>query len=176
MTTTLVCPHCGVRWKILNTGGGDRPAACPTCQTFEDCVEPPEGTAVIRCFFADTPTAGACDGQLIRGHLIPRQVLRREFPHGVVLDDGRWRKLGRNEDRYDLLHHSVADLIDDPRSWVPMCGGPMGNSGHHGMLDTARTLRIKRERLPEGFLLFCDELGLTWFIERIYSTSESEAA
>jgi hypothetical protein len=29
--TTLVCPVCAARWKILPDGDGDRPAVCPVC-------------------------------------------------------------------------------------------------------------------------------------------------
>lgn len=119
---------------------------------------------MTRCFFADR---GPCDGELVRAHLIPRQLLKREFPNGVVLDGGGWRKLGRNEDRYDLVHRGPRQLVDDERSWVPACGGACGVSGHHGQLD-GLTLRIARERLPEGFEVFCDELGLGWYVERQY--------
>jgi hypothetical protein len=31
--TTLVCPVCSARWKIVPEGEGDRPAVCPVCET-----------------------------------------------------------------------------------------------------------------------------------------------
>jgi hypothetical protein len=47
MSTTLVCPGCLARWKIIPGDDGDRFALCPNCepppggqlweQTFEDC-------------------------------------------------------------------------------------------------------------------------------------------
>jgi hypothetical protein len=95
------------------------------------------------CWFADLPDAGPCDGGLVRCHLIRRQVLDRE------------------------LNASRA-VIDDPRGWVWGCGGPMGLSGHHGQLDTARTLRVPRDRLPAAFVEFLKELGLGWWGEREY--------
>lgn len=102
------------------------------------------GTAVSRsCFFAGWPDAGPCDGRLIRAHLVPRQVLKRELNAGP-------------------------SVIDDPRTWVWCCGGPMGVSGHHGKFDSSRTLRIPRHRLPAGFVSFMDELGLGWWIDRTY--------
>lgn len=109
---------------------------------------------------------GGCDGQLIRAHLIPRQLLRREFPYGVVCEDDRWRRLGRCEDRYDLAHRSVSDLVNDPRSWVPCCGGLTGIGGHHGRLDGRQ---MSLGQIPNGFMEFCDELGLRWFIEKRYA-------
>lgn len=127
---------------------------------------------MTRCFFAGH---NPCDGQLVRGHLIPRQLLKREFPHGVVFDHGEWRRLDALEDVYHLPHRTLRDLIDDERSWVPMCGGPMGNGGHHGQLDQSRTLRIPREELPEGFMVFCEELGLGWYVLREYG-DEARAA
>jgi hypothetical protein len=51
MSTTLVCPTCKTRWKIVAAGEGDKPALCPVCtpppghliaQTFDDiCPERP---------------------------------------------------------------------------------------------------------------------------------------
>jgi hypothetical protein len=104
-----------------------------------------------QCFFHGWPEAGPCDGRLIRAHLIRRQVLKRE------LNAGR-------------------RLLEDPRLWVWCCGGPTGCSGHHGMLDVARTLRIPRERLPAVFEAACAELGLGWWVEREYGPVLSDAA
>lgn len=121
------------------------------------------------CFFANRPDVGPCSGQLIRGHLIPRQLLKREFRWGCVYEGGSWWKLERGEEQHGLPYRSVDDLIADERSWVAICGGLHGSSGHHGMLDTARTLRIGREELPEDFVTFCEELGLGWYIDRTYA-------
>lgn len=120
----------------------------------------------LSCFFHGQ---GPCDGALIRAHLIPQQLLRREFPHGVLFDDGRWRKATRYEDRYDLPHRTWSALAYDSRSWVACCGGPQGNGGHHGQLDHSKKLRIDREDLPEELEQFAAELGLTWFIQRTYN-------
>jgi hypothetical protein len=90
--------------------------------------------------FASTP----CDGGLVRCHLLPRQLLRRELK-------SRWRAVAADE-----------------RSWVFGCGGPMGNGGHHGELDQARTLRVPREALPPGLVELAGELGLTWWIDHEY--------
>lgn len=127
-----------------------------------------------RCFFADLPDAGPCDGQLVKAHLLPRQRLRREFALGVVLEDGKWRKLKRTEDRYELPYRNLRALIDDPASWVPCCGGPTGIGGHHGDLDGLR-LRLSREQLPEAFIWFCEELGLGWYVDRTYPAERRAA-
>ncbi len=92
------------------------------------------------CFlarFSDHP----CEGRLIRAHLIPRQLLKRE---GFGLH------------------------VDDPRSYVPACGGIMGNAGHHGQMDASRTLKVPREALPPVLEEFAAELGLTWWLDREY--------
>lgn len=95
-----------------------------------------------RCYFADLPGAGPCDGRLVRCHLIPRQTLKRE------LNAGR-------------------SVLEDPRSWVWGCGGAMGaGGGHHGMFDTARRLRVPRHRLPPEFVEWCEGLGLGWYVDR----------
>lgn len=123
-----------------------------------------------RCFFAGWPDAGPCDGALIRAHLVPRQLLKRDFPWGVVLaEDGRWYRRFRGESRPEASRfRSLKALCDDPRSFVACCGGPMGPGGHHGMLDQSRTLRIPREQLPAAVEEFAAELGLVWWLDREY--------
>jgi hypothetical protein len=96
----------------------------------------------VECFFARQPGAGACDGQLIRAHLVPRQLLKRE---------------------------GHAGLVDDPRTWVPCCGGPTGIGGHHGQLDYSRKLRIPPYRLPAEFVALMTDIGLGWWISKHYA-------
>lgn len=89
---------------------------------------------------------GPCDGHLVKAHLIPKQMLRRE-------------KL---------------PLWDDA-VWVPICGGPTGIGGHHGMLDYSRTLRIPREVLPAALEAFAAEHGVAWWLDREYGTRQEAA-
>lgn len=91
---------------------------------------------------------GPCDGQLVKAHLIAKQTIKREA-------------LG-------------ADLWD-PRCWVPICGGPTGIGGHHGMLDYSRTLRIPRDALPVAVEEFAAEHDLIWYLERTYGPLEMAA-
>ena len=81
----------------------------------------------------------ACDGRLVRCHLIPQQLIKREG--------------GRPWDR---------------RAWVWACGGITGNSGHHGMLDHSRRLRLPREAIPAHTEQLALELGLIWWLEKTY--------
>ena len=124
------------------------------------------------CFFKGRPGAGPCDGALIRAHLVPRQLLRREFPKGAVLrvtvGDGRKWVPWRHGDPFGEAYRTLRQLQDDERSWVPCCGGPMGPGGHHGKLDQSRTLRIPRADLPSDVEEFAAELGLTWWLDREY--------
>lgn len=82
-----------------------------------------------------------CQGPLVRVHLIPRQLLRRE--HLPQLD---------------------------PRTYVYACGGITGGpGGHHGMLDQGnRRLRIRYEDLPPKLIEFAEEHNLVWWLEREY--------
>jgi hypothetical protein len=80
-----------------------------------------------------------CDGSLVRVHLIPKQLLKREHLPKF-----------------------------DPRTYVYACGGPMGNGGHHGMLDQGRRLRIRFEDLPVKVVEFAEQHNLTWWLEREY--------
>jgi hypothetical protein len=84
-----------------------------------------------------------CSGRLVKAHLIPRQVLKRE--------------VGKGWSRY----------VKDERSFVPACGGLVGLSGHHGALDHY-ALRIPRAAIPAGTEELAAELGLTWWLDRRY--------
>jgi hypothetical protein len=137
----------------------------------------PEGEAAAmrpECAFGGKPGAGPCSGALIRAHLIPKQLTKREFPHGVVFENGTWRRLDRTEDRYDLPHRTLREIHDDPRSWVPCCGGGSGIGGHHGQLDGLK-LRIQRAGLPPAVEEFAAELGLGWWLDRTYGEAARAA-
>jgi hypothetical protein len=86
-----------------------------------------------------------CDGRLVRCHLLPRQLIKANCPPRLA-----------------------EGAIEDPRSWVWGCGGPMGNGGHHGMFDSARTLRIPREALPPSAEALAADLGLLYWLDREY--------
>jgi hypothetical protein len=106
---------------------------------------------------------------LVRAHLIPKQVIRR----GVISA----RRIAPG-DRWPVTVDQRAELariLWDERSWVPCCGGPMGNGGHHGMLDQSRRLRVPRDRLPVAVEEFAAELNLSWWLDREYGP-RSEAA
>lgn len=130
------------------------------------------------CFFKGQ---GPCDGALIRAHLIPKQLTRREFPEGVALFDGEWisiRDLRRRvspEGRANFRARSLREIHDDPRSWVPVCGGPTGCSGHHGQLDYSRKLRIARADLPPAVEKFAAEYSLLWYLDRTYGEAARAA-
>lgn len=115
----------------------------------------PPSTHTETCWFASVPDAGPCDGPLVRCHLMPKHVLRQNFPKGF---EGR----------------ALAVLQADPRSWVWGCGGSMGLGGHHGRLDTSRKLRIPRNLIPAETEELAAELGLTPWLDREYGVPESE--
>lgn len=123
------------------------------------------------CWFAHLPGAGPCDGRLVRCHLIPKQLLAREFGKGAYLVNGRW--LPSVEARFvrgfptSLPYRSVKNLQDDERAWVPGCGGPSGLEGHHGMLDGFK-LALPRRLLPDAVIEYACELGLLWWIDKHY--------
>jgi hypothetical protein len=99
-----------------------------------------------RCFlarFSEEP----CDGLLVRCHLLPRSLLRRELA----------------VDKMEL-----ARLMWDERIFVAACGGLMGNTGHHGAFDTARTLKVPRWAIPAGLEEFAAEHRLGWWLDREY--------
>jgi hypothetical protein len=56
----------------------------------------------------------------------------------------------------------------DGRVFVLACGGATGIGGHHGQLDSSRTIRVPRHRLPPELEEFAAEHGLGWFLDREY--------
>lgn len=106
----------------------------------------------MKCFFAGRPGWGACDGELIRAHLIAKQAIKRE-----VFSALRAGGLGQAEARA-----RIAGYAWDRRCWVPCCGGITGIGGHHGKLDSPiDSVRLPRAELPEGveeYALELDEL------------------
>jgi hypothetical protein len=124
-----------------------------------------------RCWFAALPDAGACEGRLVRCHLIPRNKLALEFPHGAAwLPDGAARQVP--DDLRDLgpsgSFMPLRGLQDDPRCWVYGCGGAMGPGGHHGRFKPDGPLPIPRRLLPAGLEEFAAELVLGWWLDRTY--------
>lgn len=111
-----------------------------------DYTEPPAAPEPFACHLRALALTdpGPCSGRLVKCHLIPQQLLRREHPD-------TWRQHATN-----------------PASWVWGCGGPMGNGGHHGQLDQARTLRIPRRNLPPSTEALAVHLGLGWWLDREY--------
>lgn len=105
------------------------------------------------CWFAmNIIGSGPCDGRLRKCHLIPKQLLKREFG----------KELG-------------ARFAEDPATWVWGCGGIMGNAGHHGMLDASRTLRIPRAVVPAATEQFAADHALEWWLDREYGPRELAA-
>src|SRR5215207_1035996 len=141
--------RCGEGLPYLCPGGGpaprnrmDRSAKRRGSSPGEVSVMPPTDCYLAR--FSDRP----CAGRLIKAHLIPRQLLRRE--------------LGASFEAHG-------------DTWVWACGGIMGNSGHHGMLDQSRTLRIPRIALPFYVEDFAAKHGLGWWLDREYGPREAAA-
>lgn len=120
---------------------------------------------MIACFFDGWPNASPCDGQLIRAHLIPRQIIAKAVKTKRLAELSQMDMTRRECDQ--LIGREVQSAYADYRSWVPCCGGLSGLGGHHGDLDACR-LRIPREGLPEGLDSFAAEWGLTPWLERTY--------
>lgn len=113
------------------------------------------------CWFAQNlPDAGVCEGRLVRCHLLPRSLFRREFP--------QLRRAGLTVPLYLLL--------TDPRAWVLGCGGIMGPGGHHGLYKPDGPRPIPRELIPPDVEEMATELGLGWYLDRTYGVLEDEQA
>jgi hypothetical protein len=162
---------------------GHRDNGTPLCDRCEARVEyeqnlddeletgrPPAETSRRNpfCWFARLPDAGPCEGRLVKCHLIPRQVIRREYPAAKGLTRSRVRR--------DLVENLVREsYVTDQRCWVWGCGGAMGPGGHHGKWQPDGPRRIPRELLPLELEEFAAELGLLWYLDRTYGEAENAA-
>jgi hypothetical protein len=86
--------------------------------------------------FSDVP----CEGRLVRCHLIPQQVIRRELR--AMFKTGPAKR-------------DLENIVWDPRTWVWACGGfGHGNMGHHGLLDNPGGIEPPWDALPDGVIEF----------------------
>lgn len=82
-----------------------------------------------------------CDGRLVKCHLIKRTVLRSAG-------------CGHNLEWAEPV-------------WTWGCGGPMGNSGHHGLFDFGR-LKLPRSAISSETEAFAERFGLGWYLDEKY--------
>lgn len=106
-----------------------------------------------------------CDGVKDGHHVvIPKRLLKYEFPHGAVLydaDAGVWRKIDPRvvyERETDPPRRTLGELMNDGRNGVPVC------RRHHDMVE-GRQLVIRRDELPPEAVEFSTELGLEWYLD-----------
>jgi hypothetical protein len=124
------------------------------------------GGARTGCWVAERlPGAGPCDGRLVRAHLIPAQRVRREVISARLAAGAHSGWPSTVAERAEL-----AKIVWDERVFVPICGGAMGQGGHHGMLD-GRQLKVVRSMLPAAVEDFAREFGLVWSLDRDYGVA-----
>jgi len=147
--------------KREKTVKGLRRRKCARAAKYTYACDLPGVTAV--CFLARFAPGVPCDGQLVRCHLISKQVLRREiWPRRAELAE-TWGLYGCGP-----FPRSLQELCELPATWVPGCGGLCGCDGHHGMLDRSRKLRIPFEDLPSETVRLAEWLDLMPWLEREY--------
>jgi hypothetical protein len=88
-------------------------------------------------------------------HVLPKQLLKREFPRRHVREDGSVRTLD--------------DLLMDPRNGLLLA------RYHHDALE-ARMLVVPRSRLPVRVEEFAGELGLGWYLDRTFGERRDRGA
>lgn len=164
------CPFCGASLGVgevccfmsPNHPSGVLAVPVRCCRPLPSPPEPWHPLPPRDCFLATLPGAGPCDGRLVRCHLIPRQILRRE----VWAQREALRPPAEASGR--VFPSRLRELCWDTRCWVYGCGGLTGMGGHHGQLDHSRTLRIPRVLLPAGLEEFAMDYGLSWWLDREY--------
>lgn len=114
---------------------------------------------------------GPCEGQLVRGHLLSKQRIAKEFPKGALRLEGKLLPVTRREYPRDRTSGpklcTLKQLQEDPRCWRPICGGASAVAGHHGQLDQGK-VRLTRRMLPADLEEFAEQTGLLWELDRIY--------
>jgi hypothetical protein len=110
-----------------------------------------------------------CDGRLRMVHLIPKQRIKKRFPTGAV-DVGT----GWEAQRGAMLPVPVSKDVTfyylplrDPATWRWVCGGPMGQGGHHGRID-GRQIKVPRSVIPLETEEWAERFGLAWSLDHDY--------
>lgn len=90
---------------------------------------------------------------------VPKQLLKREFPHGVYVSSTMMEPLLSpplpNEDG---RFRSLDDLLMDPRNGVLL------RRHHHDLVEVRG---IPKVLLPAETLAFAGELGLGWYLDKM---------
>jgi hypothetical protein len=101
-----------------------------------------------------------CDGQLVRAHLIPKQRTKKQFQRA----GGAWHKFN---DKNHAFWVPLDELLWAPASYRWVCGGPMGQGGHHGRID-GRQIRVPRSVIPVETEEWAERFGLAWSLDHDY--------
>lgn len=126
------------------------------------------------CFFREVAPQFECGGRLQRCHLIPKQRLKREFPHGALVVVGepsvaaaasvpllplvRELTVAQRPGELLVVFRSLGTIEWDERCWVPGC------VDHHQRLD-GRAFHLLRSDLPEAAEEFAAEYGIGWMLD-----------
>lgn len=95
-----------------------------------------------------------CDGVMDAHHCLPKQLLKREFPHGTL-----YKNVNVGPSTIQRKTQRTLDaLLNDGRNGVPVC------RKHHDMIE-GRQLVIRRYELPAATVAFAGQLGLGWYLE-----------
>jgi hypothetical protein len=97
-------------------------------------------------------------------HLLPKQLLKQEFPHGIDLsDDDEIRAtppVWRAQDAWPHVR-PLGELLNDGRLGVPV------DRRHHDMVE-GKLIQIARGELPAETEAIAGELGLGWYLDRTF--------
>jgi hypothetical protein len=160
--------------------GRTSPTGCWVCDVLLDplLLPPDQVVAARRPVAVERSRCVAVSGGIVDAHHVgaPKQVLKREFPHGarqarLAPDEAehpetRDRILGRPREQLyvparpgeEPFALGLDDLLMDPRN------GILVRRFHHDALEHG-TLAIPVALLPADTLEFVDELGLRWWLE-----------
>lgn len=150
-------------WAPL--GRRTMPTGCYVC----DVVVPSLGLTRGEVIGAQRRCRDVSGGIVDAHHLLPRQVLKRELPHGVYTSlDGAVIPCRHSEPVDERIRgteldptprlRSVGDLLMDPRNGIVV------RRYHHDVLENS-SLAIPVKALPAGAREFAEELGLMWWFE-----------
>jgi hypothetical protein len=141
-------------------GHGARYTGCWVCDVLA-----PGAAEIHRC---RELSAGILDGH----HVLPKQLLKREFPRGAVEVHWDGGGVGWGRDPGLPPYRPEAGVTPAPRRsleellWDPRVGVPV-RRWHHDQWENAR-LSVPRASLPAEVETFAEEVGLQWWIERSF--------
>lgn len=113
--------------------------------------------------FDCSPGLLTCAGELDGHHLIRKNRLKQEYPHGAFFESDKAHPVLLTSNPELVTHSgiSLGGILEDPRNGILVC------RRHHDMVEGGQ-VTILRDELPPRVFDFAEEYGLAGWLDRYF--------